>query len=277
MSKWRKVRVGDFLFERKGRYKPDDSAVKGLRRIEKIDFSGNFYIGDKSSKTGMIIIKPGDLVISGINVSKGAMGIYAGNDDVTATIHYSTYTFDESLINVEYFKRFLKSSEFLRLLKEQVKGGIKTEIKPKHILPLEICLPDKEEQINIANHFSHYENEIDELSVEITHQQTLLKKLRQSILQDAVQGKLTKEWREKNPEIEPASELLERIREEKEKLTKEKKIRKQKPLPPIKADEILFDLPDGWEWCRLGEITNSYEAGKSFKCIDKRVAENEWG
>lgn len=136
-------------------------------------------------------------------------------------------------------------------MKEQVKGGIKTEIKPKHILPLEIYLPDIEEQINIANHFSHYENEIDELADEITHQQTLLKKLRQSILQEAVKGKLNKEWREENPEVEPASKLLERIREEKEKLIKEKKSENRNPCcrsRPMKSHLIYRRAGRGAGW-----------------------------
>ncbi|MBF0220341.1 MAG: hypothetical protein HQL49_12560, partial [Gammaproteobacteria bacterium] len=105
MLNWTTAKVGDFLFEREGRYKPDMPEVVNLPRIDKIDFSGNFHIANKPSKTDMIIIKPGDLVISGINVAKGALGIYQGDEDVTATIHYSSYTFDESKISVEYFKR----------------------------------------------------------------------------------------------------------------------------------------------------------------------------
>jgi len=76
--------------------------------------------------------------------------------------------------------------------------------------------------------------------------------LRQSILQAAVQGKLVPQ----DIHDEPASVLLERIREEKARLIKEGKIKKEKPLPPITEDEIPYDLPDGWAWCRLGDICN---------------------
>lgn len=254
MATWAKTKIGSFLFERKGKYKPDDKAIAGLKRINKIDFSGNFHIANKPSKTNMILVCPGDLVISGINVSKGAMGIYCGNENVTATIHYSSYTFDTDIIDVEYFKRFLKSAKFIRLLQEQVKGGIKTEIKPKHILPLEIYLPDIVEQKKIVKHFNCIETEDSELKQELSHQQALLKKLRQQILQEAIEGKLTADWRQQNPDIEPASEFLSRIREEKARLVKEKKIKKQKPLPPIREEEKPFDLPEGWEWCRLAEL-----------------------
>ena len=158
MAVWNKIKVGDFLFEREGRYKPESQEISGFRRVDKIDFSGNFHIAEKPSKTDMILIKQGDLVISGINVAKGALGVYHGRSDVTATIHYSSYTFDESKVSVEYFKRFLKSPIFIQLLKEQVKGGIKTEIKPKHLLSLEIMLPDKEEQLSILRRFQRIEN-----------------------------------------------------------------------------------------------------------------------
>ena len=254
MSNWQKVKIGDFLFERKGRYKPNYEQIVNLPRIEKIDFSGNFHIGNKDSKTDMILIKDGDLVISGINVAKGAIGIYSG-EDVTATIHYSSYTFDSNKINVEYFKRFLKSSEFIELLNEQVKGGIKTEIKPKHILPLEIQLPDINTQAQIVQHFENVEDDIADVTKEVLKQESLLKKLKQTILQEAIEGKLTAKYRAKNPDIGTAKELLEQIKTEKEKLIKDKKIKLSKPLPPINEDEIPFDIPQNWEWCRLGDIS----------------------
>jgi len=255
VREWNKIKVGEFLFERAGKYKADAEEIIGLKRIDKIDFSGNFHIAQKPSKTNMILIKPGDLVISGINVAKGAMGIYGGNEDVTATIHYSSYTFDKDQISVEYFKRFLRSPEFIKLLKEQVKGGIKTEIKPKHLSPLKISLPTLEKQQDIASHFQKFESGKDKLKNEITHQQTLLKKLRQQILQEAIQGELTTDFWAQNPDIEPAGELLARIKAEKEKLIKEKKIKKQKPLPPISEEEKPFELPEGWVWCRLGDLS----------------------
>lgn len=262
MSSWQKVKIGDFLFERKGRYKPDDEQIANLPRIEKIDFSGNIHIGNKNSKTDMILVKDGDLIISGINVAKGAMGIYTGEDAI-ATIHYSSYTFDKEKINVEYFKRFLKSPEFIELLNEQVKGGIKTEIKPKHILPLEIQLPDLNIQAQIVQHFENIEDDIYNLTDEIENQQSLLKQLKQTILQEAIEGKLTANWREQNQNIGSAKELLEEIKKEKTKLIKEKKIKAQKPLPAISDDEIPFDIPSSWEWCRLGEIVR-LKSGNSY-------------
>ncbi|EOC1334540.1 restriction endonuclease subunit S [Cronobacter turicensis] len=74
--------------------------------------------------------------------------------------------------------------------------------------------------------------------------------LKQTILQLAVMGKLVPQ----DPNDEPASELLKRIEQEKAQLVKEGKIKKQKPLPPVSDEEKPFELPQGWEWCRIIEI-----------------------
>jgi type I restriction enzyme S subunit len=94
----------------------------------------------------------------------------------------------------------------------------------------------------------------DIIQKNIENELTLLSNLKQSILQEVIQGKLTADWRAQNPNTEPASELLKRIKAEKEKLIKDKKIKKEKALPPITEEEIPFELPESWVWCRLGEI-----------------------
>ncbi len=101
----------------------------------------------------------------------------------------------------------------------------------------------------------------------IKYELKLISQLKQSILQEAIQGKLTEDWRKQNPNIEPASELLKRIKAEKAQLIKEKKINKEKSLPPITENEIPFKLPLGWVWCRLGEVSN-YLNGKGFSSSD---------
>ena len=87
--------------------------------------------------------------------------------------------------------------------------------------------------------------------------------LKKSILQYAMQGKLVPQ----NPQDEPASELLKRIKAEKEQLIKEGKIKKEKPLPPITQDEIPYDLPQGWQWVRLGNVGLS-NIGLTYKPAD---------
>lgn len=86
-------------------------------------------------------------------------------------------------------------------------------------------------------------------------------KLKQSLLQYAMEGKLVKQ----DPNDEPASVLLEKIAEEKARLIKEKKIKRTKKLPAITDDEKPFDIPDSWEWVKLGEIGNYIQRGRSPK------------
>ncbi|HDX9114821.1 TPA: restriction endonuclease subunit S [Klebsiella michiganensis] len=86
--------------------------------------------------------------------------------------------------------------------------------------------------------------------------------LKQTILQLAVMGKLVPQ----DPNDEPASELLKRIAQEKAQLVKDGKIKKQKPLPPISDEEKPFELPEGWEWVKLGNILHDIKYGTSQKC-----------
>ena len=250
---WEPARLDDILIERKGRIKHTDANQLDLQRIKKIDFSGNIHLDAKTdTRTDMIRVKCGDLVISGINAAKGAIAVYQGEHDALATIHYSAYQFNPERISIDFLKWFFKSPEFATLLKEQVPGGIKTEIKPKHILPLKVKLPRLPEQLRITDRLNRFYSEHMRLMCEITHQESLLSKLKQAILQEAIQGKLTIDWRKDNPEVEPASQLLERIRKEKQHLIAEKKLRKEKPLSEIVQDEIPFEIPKGWIWCRMG-------------------------
>ena len=103
-----------------------------------------------------------------------------------------------------------------------------------------------------------------------------VKKLRETILNLAVRGKLVPQ----NPNDEPASVLLERIREEKQRLIKEGKIKKGKALPEISEEEKPYELPKGWEWVRLKEI--GYNLGQkkpdqTFTYIDVGSINKEKG
>lgn len=98
----------------------------------------------------------------------------------------------------------------------------------------------------------------------LSDQLTLISQLEQAILQEAVQGKLVAQ----DPNDEPAHELLKRIKAEKATLRQAQgKGKKEKPLPPIKPEEIPFEIPSTWVWCRLGEICE-VNGGYAFKSTD---------
>lgn len=92
------------------------------------------------------------------------------------------------------------------------------------------------------------------------------KDLKNALLQEAVQGKLV-------PQIASegnAKDLLEEIRKEKAKLIEEKKLKKEKPLPEITEDEIPFDIPENWCWCRVGDIFQ-HNTGKAMNSSAKEI------
>lgn len=272
MKNWERVKINSFMKAREEIIKPEEANEGGLKRLNKIDFSGKIHITEKPTKTNMILVKPWDLVISGINVEKGAISVYQGDKEILATIHYSSYEVDRNKIDLDYFMWFLKSKLFKEIVNSQIRGGIKTELKPKKFLPLEIPLPPKEEQIKIRDKIGNDNSKIEKFGNLQTSSLSLIQKLRQKILREAVQGKLT----EQNPDDEPASELLKKIKKEKDRLIKEGKIKKQKPLPEITEDEIPYELPNNWCWTRLGEIAN-IKRGASPRPINSFITESQNG
>lgn len=87
--------------------------------------------------------------------------------------------------------------------------------------------------------------------------------LKASILQYAIQGKLV----EQRPEEGTAEELYRQIQAEKQRLVKEGKIKKEKPLPDIAEDEKPFDIPESWKWVRFGDCITLF-SGTDFKPED---------
>lgn len=89
--------------------------------------------------------------------------------------------------------------------------------------------------------------------------------LRASILQQAIQGKLV----EQRPEEGTGEELFQQIQAEKQTLIKAKKIKKENPLPKIADDDILFDIPETWRWCYVGDLFN-HNTGKAMNASAKK-------
>ncbi|NOZ91501.1 MAG: hypothetical protein GXO60_09485 [Epsilonproteobacteria bacterium] len=170
---------------------------------------------------------------------------------------------DENILNAQFLHIYLSRLKD-RILVPLMTGAANVTLTITKLKTVKIPLPPIEEQLKIVSLFNRIDSKQIKLTNEITYQQELLKKLRQSILQEAIEGKLTKDWREKNPNVESVSILLEKIKQEKEQLIKEKKIKNQKPLPPISEDEIPFEIPKSWKWCRLGNII-SLKSGNTYK------------
>lgn len=225
-------------------------------------------------------------IIIGRKGSAGALNICTTPSWTTDVAYYVE---ENEYLNFDFIFYLLKS-----LGLESLGKGIKPGLNRNESYEIPIALPSFSEQTKISNflndfaneelksgdYFSHEVEQIiinlhksqltnTKISSELTHQLDLVKQLRQAFLREAMQGKLGPQ----DKQDEPASELLKKIKAEKEQLIKEKKIKKEKELPPIKSEEIPFEIPENWEWCRLGEICNY---GSSPKAGPKNLQKDTW-
>ncbi|HDR4419993.1 TPA: restriction endonuclease subunit S [Bacillus cereus] len=155
-------------------------------------------------------------------------------------------------VNMEYIYHYLVFIE--RKLKQEASGAVQSFVSLTKLRQLLIPLPPLSEQekivkkINELNFKREVYRELHEKVLFMDNQ--LPVKLEKSILQYAMQGKLV----EQNLEDEPARQLVERIKTEKERLIKEKVIKQEKTLVEISEDEIPFDIPKTWEWMRVKDV-----------------------
>lgn len=168
--------------------------------------------------------------------------------------------------------RFLH--QYLQFYKDKIlvplmKGAANVSLSMKDIAKVEIPLPSIEKQHELSELFVETQKKYKELLEESEKQKSYVKQLRQNILQDAIEGRLTEEWRKNHPVVKgnpdfDAEALFEKIQEEKchtdsELLRNSKK--KEKSLPEITEDEKPFEIPEGWKWVRLGEIVENITSG----------------
>ena len=155
-----------------------------------------------------------------------------------------------------YLKLYMDSPDFHRQINEvKVGGGTHTfKLNLRDVNNFLIPLPPLGEQERIVNNLKTILSKIEQLGFNEEKLSLLQKifpdKLKKSLLQAAIQGKLT----EQLSTDDNVDDLLAEIRKEKEKLIKEKKIKKQKPLPPITEEEIPFEIPSNWRWVRAYDI-----------------------
>tara|TARA_B110001452_G_scaffold255478_1_gene247966 strand:+ start:441 stop:1760 length:1320 start_codon:yes stop_codon:yes gene_type:complete len=211
---------------------------------------------EKEGATKQFIRKAGQFIYGKQNFHKGAFGVIPEElDGFETSADIPSFDVREDCLP-EWIYYFFKAGNRYLELTEFARGVGSQRIHPKQLQDLEIPLPPIDIQRKIISELEIIER--DEISSELTHQLDLVKQLRQAFLREAMQGKLVPQ----DPNDEPASVLLEKIKAEKERLIKEKKIKKQKPLPQITEEEIPFKIPENWVWSRLGD-SGDLKRGKS--------------
>jgi len=168
--------------------------------------------------------------------------------------------FDQSLLF------YVLSSAFAqKQFSDKVAGAVVQNLNSDKVADSFVPLPPLAEQHRIVakieellpkvEEYGKAQDELNKLNEELPE------RLKKSILQEAIEGRLVPQ----DPNDEPASVLLDKIRKEKEQLVKEGKLKKKDlEETPISEDEKPFEIPESWEWCRLGDI-GLFERGNGIK------------
>lgn len=263
MGDWRQVRIGDFLHRVKQSVQlRDDENYKlvtvrmhhngvVLREMKKGELIGS----------NMYRVKSGQFILSGIDARHGAFGVVPEElDDAIVTNDFWYFDVDENVVSRDFFLWLTTTPLFLDACIKSSEGTTnRRRLQGDKFFNFSFHFPEIDEQKRLAKRFNAVDTTFAAMKDKFEQQSKYLKQLRQAVLQEAVEGKLTSAWRKQHPVVKgdpqyDAAALLAQIKNEKERLVKEGKIRKEKPLPLIADEDKPFDLPDGWVWCKLGEV-----------------------
>ena len=246
----------------------DDNKLTPVLRVGNLFTNSKWYYSDLKLDSNKYIDK-GDLIYAwsasfGPRIWQGGHVIY----------HYHIWkvNFNKSLVDKKFLEYFL-SDERNVLGGTKVHGSTMKHITKTNMEHLPFPLPPLTEQKRIVTKLEKLMPLVDEYEKAYNRLKSIddgfNDKMKQSILQYAMEGKLVKQ----DPNDEPASELLKKIKDEKKQLVKEKKIKRSKSLPRISEDEKLFDIPENWEWVRLKDITNF---GNFNSVAGQDIQEGSW-
>ena len=262
---WCWVRLGEIGETNIGlTYAPSDVSESGtlvLRsgNIEnnKVVYFDNVYVSCKIQENKLCRI--GDILICARNGSKKLVGKAAIIDQEGMSFGAFMALY-RSPFN-QYIHKYLSSSYF-RADFDGVNTTTINQITQNNLKERLLPLPPRAEQQRIVERLEELLPEIENLKNDEARleelQKSFPKKMKDAILQYAIQGKLTQQL----PEDGDAKDLLKEIQTEKEKLIKEGKINKEKSLPKITEDEIPFEIPENWCWVRFGNLVN-FRIGKT--------------
>jgi len=250
-----KTKIGAFL--KRSKLPIDIEDNKEYKRVTiRIKHNGisvrDFEKGKKIGTKKQFILKSGQFVLSKIDARYGAFGIAPDEvDGAIITGNFWAYDVDFTMVNIEWFNQFTNSPQFYELC-ERASTGVthRKYLSEDFFLNYQLDLPGVDEQLKIIERLKTIKDHDLTLSNELIHQLSLVKKLRQQLLQDALQGKLVTQ----NPDDEPASILLQKIKAEKQRLIKDKKIKIGKLQDAVEQDGLVFEIPNNWEWCTLDEL-----------------------
>lgn len=248
---WRIVKLGDLVENFSVRAK-DYGGSEGL------DFCGvsneegiikTKYAAEDKAEDYKIIEK-GCFAYNPYRVNVGSIGLVTDDFKGLISPAYVVFKPKPNTIIPELLFKFLKSDEGLRQIRFYGRGTVRQALRFEDLCNIELSIPDYSEQEKLFKKLINSQEKSNILSTELTHQLDLVKKLRQQLLQDAVQGKLVPQ----NPNDEPASELLKKIKKQKENLIKQKKLKIGRATEQSVSLILDVEIPNSWQWCKSDEI-----------------------
>jgi type I restriction enzyme, S subunit len=251
----RKLRIGDVLIKSRDSMSIDDATeyrqVTVRMKHQGVCLRG-YKLGKEIGTKQQSFVKKGQFILSKIDARNGAFGIIPEElEGAIITNDFLTYDVNEKELNIQLFSLLTSQPTFDDICNKASTGTTnRKRLSEREFLAQEITVPPIEEQDSFINHFKKIQALQENTKIELAIQADLIAKLRSSILSDAVSGRLVPQ----DPTDESASVLLERIKDEKERLIKEGELKRDKPLSQITEDEIPYELPEGWSWCRLGNV-----------------------
>jgi restriction endonuclease S subunit len=250
---WKLYKLKELLFQIKDKIDLEDNqeysqvTVSNTGKIKLRGIQKGSQIGTKKQT----IVKEGWFIYSRLGVHQGAFGLIPQElDGAIVTGDMPVFKINKKMIFADFLIYALNLPNFQAELIDLTRGLAQTRVREKFFLNIEIKIPDLDEQEKILLKLSNINEKYDLLNNNHLKNENYISKLRQAILSEAVQGKLVPQ----DPNDEPARVLLEKIKAEKDKLIKEKKIRTEKPLPKLAREEVPYELPKSWEWVRFDNI-----------------------
>ena len=215
-------------------------------------FKGFKYLTEKHFKelNGRQIY-PGYLLINRLVVDKMLSCIIPDIKGILITaVDVCWVAPNENYYSIDYLMYVMSSSGIQQRVQELGHGVTRFRISKLNLIDIAFPMPPLDEQrmiVNTINELYSILNKIDNLQAKYSNDLAVLKS---KIIDAGIQGKLT----ERLPEDGDAETLYAQIQKEKEKLIKEGKIKKEKPLADITADEIPFEIPKNWKWVRIANV-----------------------
>ena len=267
MSEWKKVKIGDFLTESKIIAIESNAAHRITVRLNCKGVEQRSLKAEKEGATKYYTRKSGQFIYGKQNIHKGAFGIIPQElDGFTSSADLPAFDVDLSKCIPEWICICLQKDEYYKTLQKNVKGVGSQRLAVNVFLDSEIPLPPVEKQVEIIKKIKLQLQKTEQLSVEIESQKNYIKQLRQNILQEAIEGKITAEWRKQNPVQKgnpnyDAEALFEQIQKEHNKSIKNKS-RSSNTIQDKLDDDFDLNIPQSWLFIRLSEL-GILERGKS--------------